>query len=127
MLVKDWLSVVSTASNIKVVDGNTWAYGTKESIEENYGDFDIKEVEQPYDDTGLLILYVSQFIKCDCYRTRIVKHYLSEYEKGYYAALHSGARVDSIDEEESYCMGTKECEVCTCGGDKRKCNFYPTK
>ena len=107
MLVKDWLSVISNAPNIKVVDGNTWAYGTKESIEENYGDFDLKAVEQPYDDTGLLILYVSQFIKCDCYRTRIVKHYLSEYEKGYYAALHSGARVDFIDEEESYCMGTK--------------------
>ena len=127
MLVKDWLSVVSSASNIKVVDGNTCAYGTKESIEENYGDFDLKEVEQPYDDTGLLILYVSQFTKCDCYRTRRVKHYLSEYEKGYYAALHSGARVDFIDEEESYCIGTKECEVCTCGGDKRKCNFYPAK
>ena len=25
MLVKDWLSVVSKALNIKVVDGNTWA------------------------------------------------------------------------------------------------------
>lgn len=127
MLVKDWLGVVSAASNIKVVDGNTWAYGTKESIEENYGDFDLKEVEQPYNDTGLLILYVSQFTKCDCYRTRIVKHYLSEYEKGYYAALHGGARVDFIDEEESYCMGTKECERCTCGGDKRKCDFYREK
>ena len=33
MLVKDWLSVVGTALNIKVVDGNTLAYGTKESIE----------------------------------------------------------------------------------------------
>lgn len=32
MLVKDWLSVVSAAPNIKVVDGNTSAYGTKESI-----------------------------------------------------------------------------------------------
>lgn len=125
MLVKEWLSVVSSAPNIKVVDGNTTAYGTKESIEENYGDFDLKEVEQPYDDTDLLILYVSQFTKCDCYRTRIVKHYLSEYEKGYYAALHDGARVDFIDEEESYCMGTKERECCTCGGDKRKCDFYP--
>lgn len=45
MLVKDWLSVVGKALNIKVVDGNTWAYGTKESIEENYGDFELKEVE----------------------------------------------------------------------------------
>lgn len=58
MLVKDWLSVVGKALNIKVVDGNTWAYGTKESIEETYGDFELKEVEQ-VDDTDLLILYVS--------------------------------------------------------------------
>ena len=56
MLVKDWLRVVNAAPNIKVVDGNTWAYGTKESIEENYGDFDLKSVEQ-VDDTDLLILY----------------------------------------------------------------------
>ena len=126
MLVKDWLSVVIPASNIEVVDGNISAYGTKESIEEDYGDFELESVEQD-ETTGRLILHVSQFTKCDCYRTRIVKHYLSEYEKGYYAALHGGARVDFIDEEESYCIGTKECEFCTCGGDKRKCDFYPAK
>ena len=126
MLVKDWLRVVSAAPNIKVVDGNTSAYGTKESIEEDYGDFELESVEQD-ETTGRLILHVSQFTKCDCYRTRIVKHYLSEYEKGYYAALHGGARVDFIDEEESYCIGTKEREICTCGGDKRKCDFYPVK
>ena len=126
MLVKDWLRVVSAAPNIKVVDGNTSAYGTKESIEEDYGDFELESVEQD-ETTGRLILHVSQFTKCDCYRTRTVKHYLSEYEKGYYAALHGGARVDFIDEEESYCIGTKEREICTCGGDKRKCDFYPTK
>ncbi len=124
MLVKDWLSVVSIAPNIKVVDGNTWAYGTKESVEENYGDFDLKEVEQPYD-TDLLILYVST--KCPHYKVRTVKHYLSEYEKGYYAALHGGTHIEYTDEEESYCIGTKECECCTCGGDKRKCDFYPIK
>lgn len=62
MLVKDWLGVVVPASNIKIVDGNTTVYGTKESLlEENYGDFDLKRVEQ-VDDTDLLILYVSS--KC---------------------------------------------------------------
>lgn len=34
MLVKDWLRVVIPASNIKVVDGNLSAYGTKESLED---------------------------------------------------------------------------------------------
>ena len=32
MLVKDWLSVVCTARNIKVVDGNTWAYQLPEGL-----------------------------------------------------------------------------------------------
>lgn len=118
MLVKDWLGVVSNAQNIQVVDGNTTAYGTKESIEENYGDFSLKSVEQ-VDDTDLLILYVSS--KCPHYSVRTVKHCLSEYEKGYYAALHNGVRIDYIDEEESYCLGTKNREVCHCGGNKEKC------
>ena len=126
MLVKDWLSVVGTALNIKVVDGNTWAYGTKESVEENYGDFDLKKVEQ-VDDTDLLVLYVSKYKKCDSYRTKKVRRYLTEYEKGFYAALHGRVPVDYIVEDQSYCIGTKECECCTCGGDKRKCDFYPTK
>ena len=124
MLVKDWLSVVGTALNIKVVDGNTWAYGTKESIEENYGDFDLKKVEQ-VDNTDLLVLFIST--KCPHYRVRTVRRYLSEYEKGYYAALHDGIHIEYTDEKESCCLGTKNCEVCHCGGDKRKCDFYPTK
>lgn len=126
MLVKDWLSVFKSDRAIRVVTVTFAMSGTKSSIEHNFGDFELESVEQD-ETTGRLILHVSQFTKCDCYTTRIVKHYLSEYEKGYYAALHGGARVDFIDEEESYCMGTKECEFCTCGGDKRKCDFYPVK
>lgn len=126
MLVKDWLNIVIPASNIKVVDGNTSAYGTKESLEEDYGDFDLKRVEQ-VDDTDLLILYVSKYKECDSYRTKKMRRYLTEYEKGFYAALHGGAPVDYIVEDQSYCVGTKERECCTCGGDKRKCNFYPAK
>ena len=120
MLVKDWLSIVVPASNIEVIDGNTTAYGTKESIEEDYGDFDLERVEQ-VDDTDLLILYVSKYKECDCYRTKKVRHYLTEYEKGSYSL------VDYIVENQSYCIGTKECECCTCGGDKRKCDFYRAK
>ena len=126
MLVKDWLNVVIPASNIKVVDGNTSAYGTKESIEEKYGDFDLERVEQ-VDDTDLLILYVSKYKECDCYRTKKVRRYLTEYEKGFYTSLYGRATVDYTVEDQPYCVGTKECEYCTCGGDKRKCDFYPTK
>ena len=123
MLVKDWLSVIESDRAIRVITVKFAISGTKSSIERDFGYFELEFVEQD-ETTGRLILHVSQFTKCDCYRTRIVKHYLSEYEKGYYAALHGGARVDFIDEEESYCMGTKEREICTCGGDKRKCDFY---
>lgn len=126
MLVKDWLSVVIPASNIKVADGNTSAYGTKESIEESYGDFDLERVEQ-VDDTDLLILYVSKYTRCDCYRTKKVRRYLTEYEKGFYASLYGRAPVDYVVENQSYCAGTKERECCACGGDRRKCNFYPAK
>ena len=119
MLVKDWLSVVSNAQNIQVVDGNTTVYGTKESIlEENYGDFDLKRVEQ-VDDTDLLILYVSS--KCPYYRVRTVKHHLSEYEKGVYFGYY-GVRKEYIEKDEPYCMGTRELESCSCSGNKKKCD-----
>lgn len=126
MLVKDWLSVIESDRAVRVITVKFAISGTKSSIERDFGDFELESVEQD-EITGRLILHVSQFIKCDCYRTRIVKHYLSEYEKGYYTALHGGTRVDFIDEEESYCIGTKERECCTCGGDKRKCDFYLAK
>ena len=28
---------------------------------------------------------------------------------------------------ESCCLGTKEVETCSCGGDESKCDFYPEK
>lgn len=28
---------------------------------------------------------------------------------------------------KTVCYGTKEMEVCSCGGDESKCNFYPEK
>ena len=28
---------------------------------------------------------------------------------------------------ESRCLGTKEVETCSCGGDESKCDFYPEK
>lgn len=40
---------------------------------------------------------------CECYRTRF-----------------KGAE----DAVQGYCIGTKECEDCSCGGNELKCNFY---
>ena len=50
-----------------------------------------------------------------------------EYEKGFYTSLYGRASADYTVKNQSYCVGTKECECCTCGGDRRKCDFYPTK
>lgn len=32
-----------------------------------------------------------------------------------------------VEYGKTVCYGTKECEECTCGGDKNKCNFYKTE
>lgn len=31
------------------------------------------------------------------------------------------------DAVQGYCIGTKECEDCSCGGNELKCNFYDYK
>ena len=30
-----------------------------------------------------------------------------------------------LEKGKGHCYGTKECEQCSCGGDKSKCDFYP--
>lgn len=49
---------------------------------------------------------------CDCYRekTKMVPVYFGYTEKKY-----------------GICIGTKECDECSCGGDESKCDFYPEK
>lgn len=122
MLVKEWLSVFKSDRAVRVMTVKFAMSGTKSSIEHNFGDFELESVEQD-EITRRLILYVSESVKCGCYRTQIVKRPLTEYERGFYAALHDGVIPDYIDKEQSYCVGTKECETCTCGGDKKKCNY----
>lgn len=43
--------------------------------------------------------------KCDCYHTK----------------ESVGGAIYGI------CYGTRECEICSCGGDESKCDFYPEK
>lgn len=48
---------------------------------------------------------------CDCYEQRMRSFVVcgSEYE------LYG------------VCLGTKECDMCSCGGDESRCDFYPEK
>lgn len=60
---------------------------------------------------------------CPSYRTRIAKRRLSDYEQGIYFGYY-GIRKEFVEEERPYCISTKECEACACGGDRNKCDLY---
>lgn len=35
--------------------------------------------------------------------------------------------IDSLGKSFGRCLGTKEIEICNCGGDESKCDFYPER
>lgn len=51
--------------------------------------------------------------KCSCYYESIEFHYINNYRK--------------IQRVVGRCNGTKEREICACGGDENKCDFYSDK
>ena len=127
MLVKDFVDVYQKGNGFLsvIIDGGENKSGVSAYMRNYYADYDIDNITVGED--GYIVLHISKYKKCDSYRTKKVRRYLTEYEKGFYAALHGGIPVDYIVEDQSYCVGTKERECCICGGDKRKCDFYPTK
>lgn len=127
MLVKDFVDVYEEGKGFlgATIDGGEIKFGFAAYMRNYYANYDIDNIT--VGDDGCIILHISKYKKCDSYRTKKIKRRLTEYEKGFYAALHGRAPGDYIVENQSYCMGTKECEFCTCGGDKRKCDFYPVK
>lgn len=62
--------------------------------------------------------------KCDCYQFETKRRYLSNIDKITYTLATERLAPEYIDEEVGVCYGTKEKDVCNCGGDKRKCSFY---
>ena len=128
MLVKDFVNVYQKGEGggyFSVAFDDEKISGFSAYIRNYYADYDIDNITVGED--GYIILHISKYKKCDSYRTKKIKRCLTEYEKGFYVALHGKNPGDYIVENQSYCMGTKECEFCTCGGDKRKCDFYPVK
>lgn len=61
--------------------------------------------------------------KCDCYHERTERHYFTDFERGFNAAM--GKIVDYENRTYGVCYGTKKCDRCACGGDRSKCDFYP--
>ena len=127
MLVKDFVNVYQKGNGFLsvIIDGGENKSGVSAYMRNHYADYDIDNIT--VGEAGYIVLHISKYKKCDSYRTKKMRRYLTEYEKGFYSALHGRSPVDYIVEDQSYCMGTKEREFCTCGGDKRKCNFYPVK
>lgn len=127
MLVEDFVDVYQRGDGYfkVIIDGGEAESGVSAYMRNHYADYDIDNITVGED--GCIVLYISTYKECDSYRTKKMRRYLTEYEKGFYSALHGRSPVDYIVEDQSYCAGTKECESCTCGGDKRKCDFYSTK
>ena len=89
-------------------------YKIQEIIEVSKGFFRIIYTsEDAYEDENI----------CASYRVRKVKTHLSDYEQGVYFGRY-GVRKEYIENDEPYCMATRELESCNCDGDRSKCNFY---
>ena len=89
-------------------------YKIQEIIEVREGFFRIIYTsEDAYEDENI----------CASYRVRKVKTHLSDYEQGVYFGRY-GVRKEYIENDEPYCMATRELESCNCDGDRSKCNFY---
>lgn len=52
---------------------------------------------------------------CDCYHTKM--------ERYYHYNPFTGKSINE-EREVGICYGTRECEQCRCGGDRKKCDFY---
>lgn len=63
--------------------------------------------------------------KCSCYCVEKNHRFLSQFEQGVIFA-QTGEYKESLDVIEGRCLGTKEMERRKCGGDRSKCDFYPT-
>lgn len=115
MKVKEFLEPFAE-DQIFIVDGN---YFTRKGLMSSYSDYEVFKVKS-YEDGLWLKLDISI---CDCYEVTKERHYLTEYEKGYYYGKR-GERLDYITKEVPRCRGTKEKDVCSCGGYKSRCDFY---
>ena len=128
MKVKEWLSVFEKAPLFIIrVEDKLRAF-TKNDVMHLYGDYELYSVKKggccrnsQHIDT--LILNISGDSKCASYQTRKIRRQLNDYERGVYYGRYGEQRT-YIEEKEGYCMATRECDTCSCGGNRYKCDFY---
>ena len=93
-------------------------------IKDNYLDFEMDSVSfTPDNIISFTVVGDLRKDKCECYRVSKERHYLTDYEKGYYEAIYHKPAPEYEIKHNGICYGTKDREPCDCGGDKSKCNF----
>lgn len=126
MKVKDFVElVVGKILYMPIVD-NSAKYADltkKEDLVDKFGEYEVIKVEFKHDDMSYIVLHIRNKNVCASYRVRKVKTHLSDYEQGVYFGRY-GIRKEYIENDEPYCMATRELESCNCDGDRSKCNFY---
>ncbi|MPM00592.1 hypothetical protein SDC9_46819 [bioreactor metagenome] len=63
-------------------------------------------------------------MKCNAYHTRKRNRYLDPTTVAHLTGKWPENN-GTIEEEYGVCYGTKECDECSCGGDRVRCDFYP--
>lgn len=95
-----------------------------QEIANNYLDFEVESAV--FSANGIVSLTIAGDLwkgECDCYRVSKERHYLTDYEKGYYEAIYHRPAPEYEIKHNGLCYGTKDREPCDCNGDKSKCNF----
>ena len=125
MKVKDFVElVIGKIPYMPIVD-NSAKYADltkKEDLIDKFGEYEVIKVKFVYNNEPYIILHISNKDICTSYRVKKVRTHLSDYEQGVYFGRY-GIRKEYVEEDRPYCMGTRELEVCNCGGDRSKCNF----
>ena len=92
----------------------------RKSLIKDFGDYDIEAIDVSFGGTGLILGIKN---KCPSYRVRREKRLLSSFEQGiYYGKTGKEKTYEYYD--NPYCISTKNCYKCSCGGDKNYCDFY---
>ena len=98
---------------------------TVKHLKSSFGDFEVVTANNDYPDRGIVTIVIDEPI-CDCYNVTKERRYLTEYEKGYHYGRYN-EEIEYVTKEVPRCLGTKEWEICTCGGYRSQCNFYREK
>lgn len=121
MKVKEFLKPFTNNSVFKL-RGDLY---TAKHLKDLFGDFEVVTADNNPTYTSIITIIIDE-PTCDCYEVTKERRHLTEYEKGYYYGKQ-GKEPTYITEEVSRCLGTKEKDVCSCGGYRSQCNFYREK